>query len=319
MRLASGRHAGHLRVSKERVCLVDASLYIFRSWHALPPDWRDREGWPTHAAQGFTSFLLQLLEHIRPEFLAVCFDESLASGFRNEIYPAYKANREPADEALVRQFAHCRAITRHLGISAHSDQRYEADDLIGSLARVARENGHSVLLISADKDLTQLLGDGDAQWDFGRETRYDGDAVEKRFGVRPEQMVDLLALAGDPIDNIPGVRGVGQISAARLLRHFGTLDELYRRITEVGQLSLRGAKALQARLIEQREQAYLSRQLTQIHCRAPVPDDISVLRPQRPDLSALAALFDELGFGPFLRRRAEAVGARFAVEVAAPL
>lgn len=301
-----------MTTTKARVCLVDASLYIFRSWHALPPDWRDREGWPTHAVQGFTSFLLQLLEHTRPEFLAVCFDESLASGFRNEIYPAYKANREPADEALVRQFAHCRAITRLLGLSAHSDQRFEADDLIGSLARVAREHGHPVLLISADKDLTQLLGDGDSQWDFGRDTRYDGDAVEKRFGVRPEQMVDLLALAGDPIDNIPGVRGVGQISAARLLRHFGNLDEIYRRVDEVGQLDLRGAKALQARLIEQREQAFLSRRLTQIHCGAPVPGEVSLLRPQPPDLPALTRLFDELGFGPFLRRRAEAIGARFA-------
>lgn len=296
---------------KARVCLVDASLYIFRSWHALPPDWRDREGWPTHAAQGFASFLLQLLEHSRPEFLAVCFDESLSSGFRNEIYPAYKANREPADEALLRQFAHCRAIARHLGLSIHSDQRYEADDLIGSLARVARGEGHPLLLISADKDLTQLLRDGDEQWDFGRDTRYDGNAVERRFGVRPEQMVDLLALAGDPIDNIPGVRGIGQISAARLLQHFGTLDELYRRVTEVGQLSLRGAKALQVKLVEQREQAFLSRRLTQIHCEAPVPNEVAALRPQRPDLDALGDLFDELGFGPFLRRRAAALGARF--------
>jgi 5'-3' exonuclease len=296
---------------KARVCLVDASLYIFRSWHALPPDWRDREGWPTHAAQGFASFLLQLLEHSRPEFLAVCFDEALGSGFRHEIYPAYKANREPADEALVRQFAHCRSIAQHLGISIHADERFEADDLIGSLARVARGEGHPVLLISADKDLTQLLHEGDEQWDFGRDTRYDGDAVERRFGVRPEQMVDLLALAGDPIDNIPGVRGIGQISAARLLNHFGTLDELYRRVTEVGQLSLRGAKALQAKLVEHRGQAFLSRRLTQIHCSAPVPGEVAALRPRRPDLAALGDLFDELGFGPFLRRRAAAIGARF--------
>lgn len=298
--------------TKARVFLVDASLYIFRAWHALPPDWRDNEGWPTHAAQGFASFLLQLLEHSRPEFLAICFDEALGSGFRHQIYPAYKANREPADEALVRQFAHCRTIARHLGISVHADQRFEADDLIGSLARVARGEGHPVLLISADKDLTQLLHEGDEQWDFGRDTRYDGNAVERRFGVRPEQMVDLLALAGDPIDNIPGVRGIGQISAARLLKHFGTLDELFRRVSEVGHLRLRGAKALQAKLIEQREQAFLSRRLTQIQCDAPVPGDVAALRPRRPDLAALAALFRELGFGPFLRRRAEAVDARFA-------
>ena len=300
-----------MAASKDRVCLVDASLYIFRSWHALPPDWRDREGWPTHAAQGFASFLLQMLEHTRPQYLAVCFDQALGSGYRNEIYRAYKANREPADEALVRQFAHCQSIARHLGISTHVDQRYEADDLIGSLAKVARDQGHRVLVISADKDLTQLLHEGDEQWDYGRDLRYDTHSVEQRFGVRPEQMVDLLALAGDPIDNIPGVRGVGQVSAARLLKHFGTLDELYRRVTEVGQLSLRGAKSLQAKLVEQREQAYLSRRLTQIHCGAPVPTEVESLRLRCPDMTSLEDLFDELGFGPFLRRRAAAIEARF--------
>ncbi len=296
---------------KARVCLVDASLYIFRAYHALPPDWRDREGWPTQAAQGFASFLLQLLEHSKPIYLGVCFDTALGSCFRKEIYPAYKANREPPDEALLRQFAHCQAIAQHLGLSGHAHTRFEADDLIGSLATLAHQHGHSVLLISADKDLTQLLKDGDEQWDFGRDRRYDGAAVVERFGVRPQQMVDLLALAGDPVDNIPGVKGVGLVSAAKLLRHFGTLDELYKRVDEVGFLRMRGAKALQARLTEQREHAFLSRQLTQIHCGAPVPKELGALRPQQPDLAALNALFDELGFGPFLRRRAEAINERF--------
>lgn len=296
----------------DRVCLVDASLYIFRSWHALPPDWRDREGWPTHAAQGFASFLMQLLEQLRPNYLAVCFDESLSTGFRQEIYPAYKANREPPDEALLRQFAHCRNIARHLGASTHADARFEADDLIGSLARVARGHGHKFLVISADKDLTQLLGDGDEQWDFGRDRRFDPRTVEERFGVRPEQMIDLLALAGDPIDNIPGVRGIGQLGAARLLQHFGDLDALYRRIDEVAGLAIRGAKSLQAKLQEQREQAFLSRRLSAIHCAAPVPPDLQALRPRAPDVDALAALFDELGFGPFLRRRAQALAAQYA-------
>jgi DNA polymerase I len=301
-----------MRTAANRVCLVDASLYIFRAYHALPPDWSDAEGWPTQAAQGFASFLLQLLEHTRPNYLAVCFDEALSSSFRNDIYPAYKANREAPDEALIRQFAHCQAITRHLGISAHADQRYEADDLIGSLVHAARRQGHRVLVISADKDLTQLLGDDDEQWDFGRDRRYDCAAVVERFGVRPDQMVDLLALAGDPVDIIPGVRGVGQVSAAKLLQHFGSLDELYRRVHEVEYLRLRGAKSLQAKLIEQREHAFLSQRLTRIHCDAPVPDDMASLRPRRPDVPALSRLFDELGFGPFLRRRVEAIDARFA-------
>ncbi|MGE4073821.1 MAG: 5'-3' exonuclease H3TH domain-containing protein [Lysobacterales bacterium] len=300
-----------MSTADEPVCLVDASLYIFRAYHSLPPDWHDRDGWPTNAVQGFASFLLQLLEQGQHSHMAVCFDEALDSGFRHEIYPAYKANREPPDEALLRQFAHCKAVAGLLGLSIHSDQRYEADDLIGSLAALARNQGRRILVISADKDLTQLLGDGDEQWDFGRDKRYNCATVEERFGVRPDQIVDLLALAGDPVDNIPGVRGVGQISAARLLAHFGSLDELYSRVQEVEHLRLRGAKSLQIKLIEHREQAFLSRQLTQIHCAAPVPDDLELLRPQQPDLDALGSLFDDLGFGPFLRRRAAAIHARF--------
>lgn len=295
---------------ESRLCLIDASLYIFRAYHALPPDWRDPEGWPTHAAQGFASFLLQVLEQLRPQAVAVCFDESLGSGFRSEIYPAYKANREPPDEALLRQFAHCRAIARGLGLPALAHGRFEADDLIGTLATQARARGECVLVLSADKDLTQLLRDGDEQWDFGRDRRYNPDAVEERFGVRPEQMADLLALAGDPIDNIPGVNGVGQLTAAKLLRHFGSLDALYERVDEVAFLRIRGAKALHVRLIEQREQAFLSRRLTAIACDAPVPA-VEELRTGKPDLVQLNALFDHLGFGPFLRRRAEAVAGRW--------
>lgn len=289
-----------------RLCLVDASLYIFRAWHSLPPDWRDAEGWPTHAAQGYASFLLQVMEQLRPQQIAVCFDEALGRGFRHEIYPAYKANRERPDDALLRQFAHCQAITRHLGIPALAHPRFEADDLIGSLVTQARAHGQRVLLLSADKDLTQLLRAGDEQWDFGRDRRYTPETVVERFGVRPEQMADLLALSGDAIDNIPGVHGVGQLTAAKLLRHFGSLDALYQRLGEVAFLRIRGAKALHARLQEQQAQARLSLQLTTIACDAPVPPPPELQR--RPaDLPGLNALFDQLGFGPFLRRRAAAL------------
>lgn len=289
-----------------RLCLVDASLYIFRAWHSLPPDWRDAEGWPTHAAQGYASFLLQVMEQLRPQQIAVCFDEALGRGFRHEIYPAYKANRERPDDALLRQFAHCQAITRHLGIPALAHPRFEADDLIGSLVTQARAHGQRVLLLSADKDLTQLLRAGDEQWDFGRDRRYTPETVVERFGVRPEQMADLLALSGDAIDNIPGVHGVGQLTAAKLLRHFGSLDALYQRLGEVAFLRIRGAKALHARLQEQQAQARLSLQLTTIACDAPVPTPPELQR--RPaDLPGLNALFDQLGFGPFLRRRAAAL------------
>lgn len=295
------------------VYLVDASLYIFRAYHSVPLEWHDRDGWPTNAAQGFASFLLQLLEHARPERVAICFDEAFRVGYRNDIYPSYKANREPPDEILVRQFAHCRAIAKSLGLMTVSHPRFEADDLIGSLAVLVRSHGFKILVISADKDLTQLLHEGDEQWDYGREPRLCPAGVEKRYGVRPDQIADLLALAGDPVDNIPGVRGIGRITAAKLLRQFGDLDALFLGIENVGRMRIRGAQGVQARLSEQRAEAFLSQQLTRIHCQAPVPTDPDSLLPQRPHLETLVQLFVELGFGPFLRRRAEAIEARWNV------
>ncbi len=293
------------------IYLVDASLYIFRAYHSMPMEWRDSEGWPTNAAHGFTNFLLQLLEHARPQHVAVCFDVALGSCYRHEIYPAYKANREPPDATLVRQFEYCQAVARSLGLLTLSNPRFEADDLIGSLAVGMRAHGHKILVISADKDLTQLLMEGDEQWDFGRDQRYCPDGVEKRFGVRPEQIADLLALAGDPVDNIPGVRGVGRATAAKLLREFGDLDALYLGLDRVGAMRFRGASGIAIRLSEQREQAFLSQQLTRIHCQAPVPGDPADLQPRRPDMASVTGLFEALGFGPFLRRRAAAIEARW--------
>jgi|CXWL01.1.fsa_nt_gi 5'-3' exonuclease len=298
-------------VSLAPVYLVDASLYIFRAYHSVPLEWHDRDGWPTNAAQGFTSFLLQLLEHARPERVAICFDEALGLCYRNEIYPAYKANRDRPDEILVRQFTHCQNIARALGLTALSHPRYEADDLIGSLVLSVRAHGFPVLVISADKDLAQLLRDGDEQWDYERGPRWCPLSVKKRFGVRPDQIADLLALAGDAIDNIPGVRGVGRLTAAKLLRHYGDLDALYAAIDSVGNTGIRGARALQARLTEQRALAFLSQQLTRIHCQVPVPSDPDDLLPRRPELDTVRSLFVELGFGPFLRRRVEAIEARW--------
>lgn len=289
--------------------LVDASVFIFRAYYSVPIEVADPEGNPVNAVHGFARFLIDLVQREAPEHIAIAFDESLEQSYRNEIYPAYKANREPADEALLRQFGHCRAVTRALGLAALADARYEADDLIGTLAGHAHTRGDPVLVLSADKDLTQLLRHGDLQWDYPRDTRYDCAAVRARFGVDPDQIADMLALAGDPVDNIPGVHGVGQLTAARLLRHFGTLDGLLERLDEVGSLPIRGAKGIQQRLTEQREQALLSRRLTLIARDAPVPplDDLAVAA---PDLDALDSLFERCGFGPFLRRRVVGVAAR---------
>lgn len=282
--------------------LVDASLYVFRAWHSMPDEFQDAEGWPTNAVHGFARFLLELLDRERPQYIAVAFDEALDSCFRNTLYPAYKANREPAPEALKRQFAHCKALCTALGLVTLAHREYEADDLIGSAVHYARGRGHRSVIVSADKDLSQLLDDGDEQWDFARGQRWGADGVMARQGVHAHQVADYLALSGDAVDNIPGVPGIGAKTAAALLAHFSTLDALLDRIDEVPYLRLRGAASTAAKLREHREQALLCRQLTTIALDAPLAHDSDFAR-GNADADVLLALCDALKFGPLTRRR----------------
>ena len=226
--------------------LVDASLYVFRAWHSMPDEFRDAQGWPTNAVHGFARFLLELLERERPRHIAIAFDEALDSCFRHRLYPDYKANREPAPEELRRQFAHCKALCAALGLAVLANHEYEADDLIGSALHRARPAGYRGLIVSADKDLSQLLGEHDEQWDYARATRWGADGVKARHGVHAHQIADYLALSGDAVDNIPGVTGIGAKTAAVLLAHFGSLDALLERIDEVAFLRLRGAARVAA-------------------------------------------------------------------------
>ena len=287
---------------KSPLYLVDASIFVFRAWHALPPDTTDTHGWPVHAVHGFARFLLELLERERPQHIAIAFDEALDSSFRNTIYPAYKANRDPAPEELRRQFAHCKALCAALGLPVLAHHQYEADDLIGSALRVGRDAGLRGIVLSADKDLSQLLVDEDEQWDLPRQQRWGVDGVKARYGVHAHQIADYLALCGDAVDNIPGVSGIGAKSAAVLLAHFGSLDVLLERLDEVPFLRLRGAAAMAARLREQREQALLFRQLTTIACDAPVPPLAGLVRGPG-DGQMLEGLGQTLRISPYTRKR----------------
>ena len=284
--------------------LVDASLYVFRAWHSLPDEFADSDGNPVNAVQGFTRFLLELLEREKPEHIAVCFDESLESSFRNEFYPAYKANREPAPEALRRQFAYCQQMARGLGLTVLSDARFEADDLIGTLLARQRVQGFRGVIVSADKDLSQLLADGDCQWDYARQQKWHCDGVKARYGVHAHQIADYLGLTGDAIDNIPGVPGIGAKTAAALLEHFGALDALLARLAEVPYLRLRGAATHAARLHEHRDTALLSRRLATIALDAPLAPEVGDAARRRGDRVALDELFERLRMGPLTRRRA---------------
>ena len=286
--------------------LVDASLYVFRAWHSMPDEFRDAQGWPTNAVHGFARFLLDLLERERPSHIAIAFDEALDSGFRHRLYPDYKANREPAPEELKRQFAHCKALCAALGLAVLAHHEYEADDLIGSALQRARPAGYRGLIVSADKDLSQLLGEHDEQWDYARASRWGADGVKARHGVHAHQIADYLALSGDAVDNIPGVSGIGAKTAAVLLAHFGSLDALLERIDEVAFLRLRGAATMAVRLREQREHALLWRQLTTIALDAPLGDIAHGHARGPADGDMLAGLSDALRFGPMTRRRLRA-------------
>ena len=211
------------RARSEPVHLVDASYFVFRAYYSVGIEMTDVNDEPVNALYGFGRFLGDLLEEAKPAHIAVAFDESLSSSFRNGIYPAYKANREPAPPELKRQFALCRELCRLLGIAEFSSPTHEADDIIGTIATRFRERGHSSVLVTRDKDLAQLIRDGDAYWDYAGERRYGYDDIEGQFGVKPERMADFLALTGDTVDNIPGIPGVGPKTAAALLREFASL------------------------------------------------------------------------------------------------
>ena len=287
------------------IFLVDASCYVFRAYHSILPDMRDRDGNPVHAVFGFARFLGDLIERVRPAYIAVAFDERRAASYRSRIYPAYKANRERAPLDLASQMRCCRELCRHLGLAVFVDQEYEADDLIGTLACVMRAQGVRAAFISRDKDFAQLMRDGDLFWDFGARGQFGYHDIERHFGVPPECFADYLARTGDTSDNIPGVPGIGHRTAAILMKAFGSLDELYADLGRVAALPLRGAATLGARLAANRESVYLARRLTRIACDLSLGASASTLRRQLPDLPALGDLYDRLGFGPFLRRQAE--------------
>lgn len=285
------------------VYLVDASIYIFRAWFSMSDDFVNAAGEPTNAVYGFSGFLCSLLEQTAAEHVAIAFDESLTTSYRNEIYPEYKANRDPAPEELKRQFGWARAVAEALGLSCYADGRYEADDLIGTLAAYWRARGHPICIVTSDKDLAQVIGDADHWWDFSRNQKLNARQLTDKFGVAPRQMADYLALTGDSVDNIPGVPGIGPKSAAALLGHFGDLASVYERLDEVPGLPIRGAKSIHRKLADHREAAELARRLTLIETSVESALAAPDLLRAEVDMARLNRLFDDLSFGGMLRQR----------------
>jgi DNA polymerase I len=249
-----------------KLYLVDSSIYIFKAWFSLPDTLVNQDGESNNAWFGFVDFMYQFLSAEKPRRVVFAFDESLQFSARKQIYPEYKANRVPAPEELKRQFQWCRQWVRALGISEVASDRYEADDLIGSLATYHRDTNTRIVILSADKDLAQLIGEADIWWSYATGQQLNYRSLMKRFGVKPEQIADQLAIAGDKVDNIPGIPGIGMTIAARLLTKFGNVDNLRANLDEVKKMKFRGAERIMNLLKQHQAVLDISTQLTPIDC-----------------------------------------------------
>ncbi|HEX2254897.1 MAG TPA: 5'-3' exonuclease H3TH domain-containing protein [Thermoanaerobaculia bacterium] len=279
-----------------RVHLIDASPYAFRAFFSLPDSIRSPGGAPVNAVYGFASFLIKLIADEAPTHLALAFDESLTSSFRNEIYPAYKQQRALPPAELEAQLGACREVGEALGIACYSDERLEADDILATLAVQLAAAGHEVVVVSNDKDLAQLVGPRVTFYDFAKGDRLGPAEVHERWGVEPRQVPDLLGLQGDAVDNIPGVPGVGKKTAQALLERYRDLDHLYEHLDQVPSLALRGAASLARKLAEHRDQAFLSRQLATAVTDGAFPADLEKLELKGADPEKVDLLFERLGF-----------------------
>ena len=281
--------------------LVDGSSYLFRAYHA-PPHLTISRGEATGAIYGVVNMLKSLLKQYQPTQMAVVFDAK-GPTFRNEMYAEYKAHRPPMPDDLRSQIEPLHNIIRAMGLPLLCISGVEADDVIGTLARQASAAGRHTLISTGDKDMAQLVDEHVTLINTMTNTLLDPPAVLEKFGIGPELIIDYLALMGDSSDNIPGVPGIGPKTAAILLAHFGSLDDLYERLDEVPFLRMRGSAQHAARLREHRDIALLSRRLATIAVDAPLPDDLGLCERRDPDAAALEALCEQLRFGPLTRRR----------------
>jgi DNA polymerase-1 len=273
--------------------LVDASNMFFRAFFAIPPLTNDK-GMPTNALYGFLAMSLKLIRDVKPDYLVYCFDLKEPS-FRSELYKEYKAHRDEMPDLLKPQVPHLKQMVATLGIATAEKPGFEADDVIGTLTMQAVKEHVNAVIVSGDKDFAQLVRPGVTIYDTMKDLRTDSDGVMAKFGVRPDQIIDYLALVGDSSDNIPGVRGIGPKGACKLLNDYQTLDGIYEKIEEI-------KGATQKKLVESKDMAFLSRKLSTIVTDVPieVPFDSFKIQPLSPD--PVRAMLKEFGFGSFERK-----------------
>ena len=285
--------------------LIDGSAFIFRAYHALPPLTRKSDGLPVGAVAGFCNMLQRYVENNNgpdaPTHVAVIFDHS-GKTFRNDMYDLYKANRSATPEDLIPQFPLTRTATRAFNVACKEVEGFEADDIIATLACRAREAGGACTIISSDKDLMQLVGGGVVMLDAMKNKVIDYDGVVEKFGVAPERVVDVQALAGDSVDNVPGAPGIGIKTAALLINEYGSLEELLDRAGEIKQPKRRES------LVNNRAQIELSKQLVQLECNMDLDFSIEDLEVRDPDPQELLGFVAQMEFRTLSKRLAEKLG-----------
>jgi DNA polymerase-1 len=309
----------------KRPCLylVDGSSYIYRAFHALPP-LTSPNGVPTNAVYGFTTMLLKLLADTEAQHLVVVFDAP-GGTFRDEMFDAYKANRPPTPDDLSVQIPLIHRTVEAFALCKIAELGVEADDVIATLVERYTAEGFDCVVITGDKDLMQLVGPHVRLWDTMRDKWIDEAAVEEKFGTTPEHVVDVLALMGDSVDNIPGVKGVGEKTAKALVQRFGGIDDMLERLDEVERMELRGAAKVAERLRLGADDARMSRALASLRYDVPLRVDRADFAVSTPDPETLRPLFTELGFQTLLGQLAaaapphavEVIEAKDAADVAA--
>ncbi|MBI4352303.1 MAG: DNA polymerase I [Candidatus Omnitrophica bacterium] len=277
-----------------RVVLIDGNSFCYRAFYAIP-GLRTSKGEPTNAVYGFITMLEKILKEIDPEGIAISFDLK-GPTFRHKRYEAYKIHRPPMPDELVFQMPVIKKVVGAFRIPIFEKEGYEADDVMATLAKKLEAKGHEVYIVTADKDALQLVNASIKVLNPQKENFiYDEEKVRERFGVEPGRVVEVMALMGDASDNIPGVPGIGEKTAAKLITEFGTLDEVFRHLSKVK------PDRLQESLKKYEEEARLSRELAQADCRVPLDVDVEALRRGEPDLKELAGLYTELEFRSLLK------------------
>ncbi len=289
------------------VYLVDASIYVYRGWQTIPASVKNTYGKSFNAVTGFTEMMVSIIESELPNQFLVAFDSRNRQAIRYRLYPAYKSNRSSSPVELHDQFAQCQAVCKALGIATMSHPEIEADDIIGHMSKLAQAQQQAVCIVSADKDLVQFITEDDRFWDYARKTKYSYKQLQKRFGVKPSQWADVLALCGDKTDNIPGVPGVGVATAARVLTKWETLDAVFENLDGIAAMRFKGAPQVAALLGEHEATVRLSRQLTGLIQVPGLPSSLHCTDFNAPEVTDCASQLEAIGFS---RTEAEAFSKR---------